>query len=130
MRSIFILPNVRKSINSTHTSRRASPRPFLAMRLLNSSTIQLEEFSADGIPAYAILSHTWQEEEVLFMDMERGRAEGMAGYQKLQNSCAQTAADGHHYVWIDTCCIDKSSSAELSEAISSMYSWYQKAEIC
>jgi len=31
---------------------------------------------------------------------------------------------------IDTCCIDKKSSAELSEAINSMYKWYEKSEKC
>lgn len=31
---------------------------------------------------------------------------------------------------IDTCCIDKRSSAELSEAINSMYKWYQGAKVC
>ncbi|MCJ1233245.1 hypothetical protein MMC14_001200 [Varicellaria rhodocarpa] len=100
------------------------------MRLLKSFTIQLEEFAANKIPAYAILSHTWEDDEVLFTDMERGSVQGKAGYKKIQFACAQAAADGHHYIWVDTCCIDKSSSAELSEAINSMYSWYQKAEIC
>lgn len=28
------------------------------------------------------------------------------------------------------CCIDKTSTAELSEAINSMYRWYQKAQVC
>ncbi|MCJ1361134.1 hypothetical protein MMC16_000231 [Acarospora aff. strigata] len=102
------------------------------MRLLNSSTLQLKDFPANQIPVYAILSHTWgkDEEEVLFADMERGRAEGKAGYKKIRNSCKLAAAHGLDYIWIDTCCIDKSSSAELSEAINSMFSWYQKARIC
>jgi hypothetical protein len=34
------------------------------------------------------------------------------------------------YLWIDTCCIDKSSSAELSEAINSMYRWYEESNVC
>ncbi|KAM0797170.1 heterokaryon incompatibility protein-domain-containing protein [Usnea florida] len=102
------------------------------MRLVNSSTLQLLDFSADKIPKYAILSHTWREDEdeVLFMDMEKGSAESKAGYQKLRYACKQAAAAGLEYIWIDTCCIDKSSSAELSEAINSMFSWYQRAEIC
>lgn len=33
-------------------------------------------------------------------------------------------------MWVDTCCIDKSSSAELSEAINSMFAWYRNAKIC
>lgn len=100
------------------------------MRLLNSSSLQLKVFAANQIPAYAIFSHTWGEEEVLFADMERGSVEGKAGYEKIRYACKQAAAHGLDYIWIDTCCIDKSSSAELSEAINSMYSWYQKARIC
>ena len=50
--------------------------------------------------------------------------------KKIQFSCAQAAKDGYGYIWVDTCCIDKSSSAELSEAINSMYKWYQNAEKC
>jgi hypothetical protein len=52
------------------------------------------------------------------------------GYAKIQNTCAQALRDGFEYAWIDTCCIDKSSSAELSEAINSMYKWYKNARIC
>jgi hypothetical protein len=100
------------------------------MRLLNTSNFQLEEFPENQTPAYAILSHTWGKEEVLFADMQRGNTEGMAGYDKIRYSCAQAAADGLQYVWVDTCCIDRSSSAELSEAINSMYPWYQKAYRC
>jgi hypothetical protein len=31
---------------------------------------------------------------------------------------------------VDTCCIDKKSSAELSEAINSMFRWYKNAAVC
>ncbi len=102
------------------------------MRLLNSSTLRLHDCSADKIPTYAILSHTWRkdQDEVLFADMERNSAENRAGYQKIRYACTQAKAAGLDYIWVDTCCIDKDSSAELSEAINSMYSWYQKAKIC
>lgn len=52
------------------------------------------------------------------------------GYLKITASCKQAERDGWEYVWIDTCCIDKTSSAELSEAINSMFRWYQRAQIC
>lgn len=102
------------------------------MRLLNSSSRQLEAFQASKIPKYAILSHTWEEDadEVSFADTEKGGAEGKAGYQKIKHSCKEAADNQIGYVWIDTCCIDKSSSAELSEAINSMYKWYRRAETC
>ena len=34
------------------------------------------------------------------------------------------------YVWVDTCCINKESSAELSEAINSMFKWYKDSNHC
>ncbi|KAF9885268.1 hypothetical protein FE257_013066 [Aspergillus nanangensis] len=52
------------------------------------------------------------------------------GYDKIIKTCQQALEDGFAYVWIDTCCIDKSSSAELSEAINSMFRWYKQAEVC
>ncbi|KAF4637556.1 hypothetical protein G7Y89_g525 [Cudoniella acicularis] len=99
------------------------------MRLLHTTSLQLEEFF-DQIPEYVILSHRWEEEEVIFKDMDDGGFKHRKGYGKLQGTCAQAARDGYDWVWIDTCCIDKSSSSELSEAINSMYSWYRNASIC
>ncbi|KAK4445120.1 heterokaryon incompatibility protein-domain-containing protein [Podospora aff. communis PSN243] len=84
------------------------------MRLLRADPVgsfRLEEFSTGKLPPYAILSHTWGNEEI----------------QYAANQCRK---DGYDYFWIDTVCIDKSNSAELSEALNSMYKWYQNAEIC
>ncbi|KAE8338365.1 hypothetical protein BDV24DRAFT_166390 [Aspergillus arachidicola] len=100
------------------------------MRLLRTRTIELVEFPPDRIPPYAILSHTWGEEEVLFTDMQHHRGQTKYSWPKVQGACAQARADGFDYIWIDTCCIDKSSSAELSEAINSMFTWYANAEVC
>ncbi|KAI1069028.1 hypothetical protein LB507_006583 [Fusarium sp. FIESC RH6] len=99
------------------------------MRLLNVSTLSLQEF-AGRIPPYTILSHTWGEQEVLFSDIGTAAAASKQGYAKLTGCCRKAAQDGFDWVWIDTCCIDKSSSAELSEAINSMYCWYQRATVC
>jgi hypothetical protein len=49
---------------------------------------------------------------------------------KIAMCCQKALSHGYVYVWIDTCCIDKSSSAELSEAINSMYQWYEMAGVC
>ncbi|RFU28338.1 hypothetical protein B7463_g7988, partial [Scytalidium lignicola] len=100
------------------------------MRLLNSTTLELEEFFDSQTPKYAILSHRWLDEEVTFSDMQNKNATGKLGYAKLKSCCEQAVKDGLQHVWIDTCCIDKSSSAELTEAINSMYRWYQNAEVC
>ena len=99
------------------------------MRLLKTRTLQLEEFVGQP-PPYAILSHTWEQEEVTFQDIQGPEAVKKKGYAKLQQSSKQALLDGHRYIWIDTCCIDKSSSTELSEAINSMFRWYERAKVC
>ncbi|KAI6102353.1 heterokaryon incompatibility protein-domain-containing protein, partial [Pisolithus thermaeus] len=89
---------------------------------------------------YAILSHRWEDDsEVTYKEMigltkmdERKKVEvrKRSGYQKIIQCCEQAMKDGHEWLWIDTCCIDKRSSAELSEAINSMYQWYRGAQVC
>jgi ankyrin repeat protein len=100
------------------------------MRLLNTDNFEVKEFRDDEVPRYAILSHTWDEEEVTFQDIEGTRAANKKGYEKVKSCCSVARANGLKYVWIDTCCINKTSSAELSEAINSMYRWYQEADVC
>ncbi|KAK0643928.1 heterokaryon incompatibility protein-domain-containing protein [Cercophora newfieldiana] len=98
------------------------------MRLLNAHTLEFEEFCDDENtrPKYAILSHTWGEEEVTHKDMRKHRDQAAKknGFKKITLCAKQTLKDNLEYFWIDTCCIDKSSSAELSEAINSMFRWY------
>ncbi|KAH9203237.1 hypothetical protein DL95DRAFT_529729 [Leptodontidium sp. 2 PMI_412] len=103
------------------------------MRLLqfnNDGDVSLTEFFEDDIPEYAILSHRWEAGEVNFKDLTDGTSKGKAGYGKIQFCGEQARRDELEYFWVDTCCIDKSSSAELSEAINSMFRWYQKAARC
>lgn len=77
-------------------------------------------------------SHTWGDGEVTYSEwpssldaiIER------AGFLKIKNACEQARKDGYDYLWADTVCIDKSSSAELSEAINSMFAWYAESAIC
>jgi len=102
------------------------------MRLINCITYELEEFIGSNIPNYAILSHTWGPEEVLFSDLPLRQPSTIAkaGYQKIEFTCGQAVQDGLAYAWVDTCCIDKTSSAELSEAINSMFYWYSNSAKC
>lgn len=106
------------------------------MRLIKASSIdqptglQLVDFTPESVPPYAILSHTWGDNEVVYADIVSGAHEDKPAFQKVRYSCIQTVADGFQWLWIDSCCIDKSSSAELSEAINSMFQWYEKSEIC
>jgi hypothetical protein len=100
------------------------------MRLLNTETFKLREYWGTDIPKYAILSHTWETNEVLFQELEANKNTYGAGYRKILGCCKRASRDGYQWVWIDTCCIDKTSSAELSESINSMFNWYQAADIC
>ena len=105
----------------------------VTMRLLHTEKFELEEFGGNKIPPYAILSHTWGKEEVTLQDVKTNKAikaMKLKGYGKVKMACAVAHADEFEYIWIDTCCIDKTSSAELSEALNSMYRWYEEAEEC
>lgn len=114
------------------------------MRLLNTGTLEIEEVFDDAVPPYAILSHTWGQDEVTFQDLRKLNSDphennyiacingiqSKAGFTKVKKTAEEAKRRGLGYLWIDTCCIDKTSSAELSEAINSMYRWYQESQEC
>ena len=93
---------------------------------------------------YAIFSHKWSGPEPQFKDVprldpvdvtnQRGGTviddKKARGYKKLQNFLDKAEKFGCKFAWSDTCCIDKSSSAELQESLVSMFKWYRKSEIC
>ncbi|KAF5363018.1 hypothetical protein D9758_012654 [Tetrapyrgos nigripes] len=121
------------------------------MRLLHTRTLRVQEFFT-YIPRYAILSHTWEDEEVTFQDIQNiatladtcnGRqltfddiraflppAQLKKGYTKVVQACVRARNSAFDWIWIDSCCINKESSAELSEAINSMYQYYANAVVC
>ena len=100
------------------------------MRLLNVNILEFGEFFDDDIPRYAILSHRWGKDEVTFLDFESAK-KGGPRFSKIRKFC-NLAKEAYHaqWVWIDSCCIDKKSSAELSEARNSMFCWYEGASVC
>jgi hypothetical protein len=104
------------------------------MRLLtrlSSGDFELVSFNDENPPPYAILSHTWTEgEEVTYNELVAGTGKDKTGYDKIRFCGRRAAADGLQYFWVDTCCIDKSTSHELSTAINSMFCWYQRASKC
>ena len=102
------------------------------LRLEGDEGFSLVEFVGKNIPRYAVLSHTWgtDDEEVTFKDLVDGVGKSKVGYSKIRFCGRQAANDGLQFCWVDTCCIDKSSSAELSEAINSMFRWYHDAAKC
>jgi hypothetical protein len=99
------------------------------MRLINTTTLEVTEFAAER-PRYAILSHVWRDDEVLLEDVKNGSARGKKGFAKISKFCALAKSEGFEFGWVDTCCIDKCSSNELSEAINSMFAWYRDSGRC
>ena len=103
------------------------------MWLLHTSTGELRWFNSNERVRYAILSHVWTKDEQTF---EQVRALHHSGgglahvSDKIRNFCVFARARGYTWVWVDTCCIDKTSSSELSEAINSMFKWYASAAEC
>src|ERR1700712_1498424 len=106
------------------------------MRLLDTRTLTFtKDMTIDSEwlqrhGGYSILSHAWGEDEVVFTNILEGTANTKLGYEKIRNACRQALRDGFNHIWIDTCCIDKRSSSELSEAINSMFKWYSESEVC
>jgi hypothetical protein len=102
------------------------------IKLEENGLFSLKEFIGEDIPPYGILSHTWGADidEVTLKDLVDGTAKARVGYAKLRFCAERAAADRLQWFWIDTCSIDKTSSAELSEAINSMYRWYQASTKC
>ena len=101
------------------------------MRLLNTETKQFQEFFDSQIPPYCILSHRSEGDEVSFKEFRQGEKQSSLGHVKIMKCCDVVSKTYYFdWVWIDTICINKSSSAELTEAINSMYSWYSNAGLC
>jgi hypothetical protein len=100
------------------------------MRLINTETLELEEFMGNNVPKYAILSHTWGNKELTYTQFLEATTRIGDSYAKIKATCREASRRGLRYAWIDSCCIDKSSSSELSEAINSMFRWYEESEVC
>lgn len=102
------------------------------MRLLNVETLEFTDFHNDERPTYAIASHRWQGAEAFFQDVQSKRNTYKSGYKKIEHFAkfVRKRICSVKWLWIDTCCINKDSAAELSEAINSMFNWYRDAEVC
>ncbi|KAI0349938.1 HET-domain-containing protein [Trametes cingulata] len=116
------------------------------MYLLNTATLKLHRFDKESeVPPYAILSHVWGDNEQTFQDTQLannsrggrrvfGRVTDSVPFRrpsrKIKGACAKALLDGFKWLWADTNCIDASNSAELSEAINSMFKWYSDAAMC
>ncbi|EPE36432.1 P-loop containing nucleoside triphosphate hydrolase [Glarea lozoyensis ATCC 20868] len=105
--------------------------------------MRLLECTADGdlsltkdlfkdIPPYAILSHTWgdDDQEITYKEVMDGSGKSKAGYRKIQFCGEQARRDSLEYIWVDTCCINKGDPVELQKSINSMFLWYKNAVKC
>jgi hypothetical protein len=124
-------PRILATSNATYIPVNSQAQMRL-LKLEENGEISLTKDITYPITPYAILSHTWGEDdqEVNFEDLKNGSGKTKDGYRKLQFCGEQATRDGLQYFWVDTCCIDKSSSTELSEAINSMFQWYKGADVC
>jgi hypothetical protein len=88
-------------LNNIHRSRAKTTN----MRLINCSNYQLQEFFGSNTPPYAILSHTWETEEVTFANLTNDPVAAVSkkGWRKIQLTCKQAKLDGLNYAWVDTC---------------------------
>ncbi|RDX45563.1 hypothetical protein OH76DRAFT_1473896 [Lentinus brumalis] len=118
------------------------------MRLLNTNTGRFRWVESPAEAKYAVLSHVWSRAgEQSYQDLLRIQHETTAGdgeddvndsegtvlraaSSKIRNACARALADGLEYIWMDFCCIDRTSSAEVADAVLSMYGWYAGATVC
>jgi len=100
------------------------------LKLRGDDDVEWREFNDDMLPPYAILSHTWGVEEVLYTDLLDGSYKSKAGFRKILFCGRQAVQDVLQYFWVDTCCIDKRNNTELTKAINSMFEWYRKSCIC
>ncbi|KAL1941360.1 hypothetical protein VTO73DRAFT_7177 [Trametes versicolor] len=114
------------------------------MYLLNTATVELHRFDKLKVPPYAILSHVWGTIEQTFRDtpLVKGARDKRGVFQrvsdhalrrpskKIKGACAKALHDGYRWLWADTTCIDAGNSAELSEAINSMFDIYAKSSMC
>lgn len=121
------------------------------MRLVNTSALVQQEFFDLRLPAYAVLPRTWDDGEVnlqqyvrdlsakddrqasiwaYYRSLPRDSTLLTPGWRKMIDSCRIASSHGLEWIWCDMCCIDNTSSSELSESINSMFHWLQKAEAC
>lgn len=102
------------------------------LQLDDHGKLSLTTHDSDCVPPYAILSHTWgsDADELTSQDVNTSRGQDKPGFAKVQFCGEQARKDGYQHFWVDSCCIDKTSSSELSESINSMFRWYKRASKC
>ena len=87
------------------------------MRVLDTETLGLREFPDLPDKPHAILSHWWGTMEFTCKEYRKScdSIQHRAGYKNVVGFCRIAGQRDFRYAWVDTCCINKRSSAELSE---------------
>jgi hypothetical protein len=115
------------------------------IRLLHINTRGFTSFpDLRSVPEYAILSHRWIHTQrngqhvaldISYTEFLAGSGD-QRGYEKIDKACEAVLYFAHEqgrtleWIWIDSCCIDKSNNEEHTEAINSMYQWYARSYVC
>ena len=102
------------------------------MRLIHTTFIAFCEFEGEHIPDYAVVSHRWGSAEIscqMFLETAVEDRHGY-GWTKILEGCRMARCRRIGWLWVDTCCIDKASSAELTESVNAMFRYYQRARQC
>lgn len=102
------------------------------LRLSDHGELTITKHDDDKLPPYAVLSHTWgdDEDEVTYHDVKHDKGKSKPGYAKLLFCGRQAQKDDLQDFWVDTCCINKESDAELQESLNSMFRYYQRSAKC
>ncbi|KAG0709348.1 hypothetical protein DFH29DRAFT_887948 [Suillus ampliporus] len=81
--------------------------------------------------AYVTLSHRWEGDEPALNDIADDGVYCLptSRFDKVRNLCLKARKCGYDWAWIDTCCIDQGSSAEVQKSISSMFLWYCRSAL-
>ncbi|KAM5546210.1 hypothetical protein V8D89_000336 [Ganoderma adspersum] len=98
-----------RDIQRSHTRSRADEYQF------DGNSSESESSDIDSTSSGGPLSPIWDDPKLS---------------PKIREACRVARENGYRYLWIDSCCIDKTSSSELSESINSMYQWYALADVC
>ncbi|KAJ2976152.1 hypothetical protein NUW54_g11615 [Trametes sanguinea] len=129
--------------HASRISRTLTIHPNRIMWLLTTDRAELRWFPQPP-QRYAILSHVWAKDasglptEQTFQEVQQIARECAHTDDnprdrvspKIRQFCIFAEAHGFQFVWLDACCINTESSAELSEALNSMFRWYADAEVC
>jgi len=102
------------------------------MRLLSVHTLKVTEFGQD-VPPYAILSHTWGNKEISFVEIQEGTGIDLEGYRKVFECCRQARHDGLDFV-VSSAILHisrkKTGQAVINPRAVDRYMLHRQAELC